>query len=158
MTRPRPAGFAGHGPRRQYLTPREWDAMLEGQGGACACGCGRTPEDAPFEADHSTPDWFRRGEKPNQLLARPCHRAKTRRDRKAIAKTKHILGLSKNGPKRKIAAHSDPWRRKFREQTGFKWKWPEGRKIQGRRNREWPRRTRTAERGPPGNRTAAICQ
>lgn len=75
---------------RKYLTPSEREAMLQDQGGVCAGNCGRTPEDAAFEADHSTPNAIKSG-KPDQLLCRPCHLEKTRTDRRIIAKVMRIF-------------------------------------------------------------------
>ncbi len=80
---------------RAYLTKAEWAAMLEAQGGACACGCGKTPDDGRFEADHSAPDAHdKAGRKPDQLLHHACHRAKTKRDVRAIAKAKRLNGTT----------------------------------------------------------------
>ena len=133
---------------RQYLTPREWAERLDAQGGTCACGCGRTPGDAPFIADHSIPNFFRPG-KPDQLLAEPCHGEKTREDRRRIDKTRRQAGETGNGRKVPIARHRDPWSKAFREKTGFKWKWPKrelrgGGKFGTRRLRG----RRTADRTP----------
>lgn len=76
---------------RQYLTRAEWDAMLEAQMGVCACGCGQTPADGRFQADHSNPSAFVGG-KPDQLLHHRCHALKTKRDVRAIAKAKRLSG------------------------------------------------------------------
>lgn len=84
---------------RGHLTQREWDALLEAQGGVCCVkGCGST---GPFDGEHSTPNNFVAG-KPDQLMCRPCHKVKTKRDRKAIAKVKRLRGETCNGPKRPI--------------------------------------------------------
>ncbi len=77
--------------RRGYLTKTEWAAMLERQGGKCACGCGRTPDDGRFEADHSTPNTWEAG-KPDQLLFWRCHRIKTKSDMREIARTNRLNG------------------------------------------------------------------
>lgn len=75
--------------KRGKLTKREYDALLERQGWLCATwGC---ISEGPFDADHSTPNAFLAG-KPDQLLCRPCHRAKTKLDVKAIAKAKRLSG------------------------------------------------------------------
>jgi hypothetical protein len=79
--------------RRGYLTKTEWAAMLERQGGKCACGCGRTPDDGRFEADHSTPNTWEAG-KPDQLLHWRCHRIKTKSDMREIARTNRLNGKS----------------------------------------------------------------
>lgn len=80
---------------RKYLTPRELQALLTAQGGLCASwGCEST---GPFEADHSTPHKWD-DKKPDQLLCVPCHKAKTKRDVKAIAKVRRIL----KGPRKAI--------------------------------------------------------
>ncbi len=44
----------------------------------------------PFQGEHSTPNKFQPG-KPDQLMCLPCHRIKTRRDRKNIAKARETL-------------------------------------------------------------------
>ena len=74
---------------RKYLSEREWDALFERQGFACAVfGCGN---DGPWEADHSTANAFVAG-KPDQILCREHHVIKTKRDVKAIAKAKRLSG------------------------------------------------------------------
>lgn len=88
---------------RQYLSDREWRETFEAQGECCAI-C--TNVDGPFEADHSTPNAFQPG-KPDQIICVPCHKAKTRKDRRAIAKANRINGKTRskwNGdkPVRKI--------------------------------------------------------
>ncbi len=90
---------------RQYLTKRQRAELLEAQGGVCCVkGCGST---GPLQGEHSTPSaWI--GGKPDQLMCVPCHKAKTRRDVKAIAKVKRIRGETCNGPKRPI--QSAPFR------------------------------------------------
>lgn len=96
---------------RQYLTAREWREMFERQGECCAL-C--TNVDGPFEADHSTPNAFSPG-KPDQIICVPCHKAKTRRDRKAIAKKNRISGKTRsqwNGTKPKRPWPSRPMSRK----------------------------------------------
>lgn len=65
--------------------------MLASQHGACACGCGKTPDDGRFEADHSTPNALNPG-KPDQLLFWRCHARKTKRDVRDIAKAKRLCG------------------------------------------------------------------
>lgn len=85
------AGRAGDVQRRGYLTQRQWADMLERQGGVCACGCGATPADGRFEADHSTPNALVSG-KPDQLLFWRCHRIKTKRDVREIARAKRLSG------------------------------------------------------------------
>lgn len=77
--------------RRGYLTRKQWADMLDAQGGKCACGCGKTPEDGPFEADHSTPNALVAG-KPDQLLFWRCHREKTKRNVREIARAKRLSG------------------------------------------------------------------
>lgn len=76
---------------RRYLTPNDMHAMLQRQGGVCAReGC---MSEGPFEADHSTPHVWD-DKKPDQLICVPCHRAKTKRDVKAIAKVKRLSGVT----------------------------------------------------------------
>lgn len=74
---------------RQYLTERERAAILQQQGGTC-CTPGCTATEG-LQGEHSTPSvWV--GGKPDQLMCVPCHKAKTRRDIKAIAKVKRLRG------------------------------------------------------------------
>lgn len=73
--------------RRAYLNQREWHALVTAQRFMCA-SCESA---GPFEADHSTPNALKAG-KPDQLLCRRCHRAKTKRDVAAIAKAKRLSG------------------------------------------------------------------
>lgn len=87
---------------RQYLTDRERAALLQAQGGLCATwGCIST---GPFDADHSTPQVWQKG-KPDQLLCKPCHKAKTKLDVGKIAKVRRIRkrAAGETKPKRKIA-------------------------------------------------------
>lgn len=78
---------------RRYLTPRELQALLARQNGMCAVpGCG---SEGPFEADHSTVHaWDNK--KPDQLLCVPCHKKKTKRDIKNIAKVNRITGKTRS--------------------------------------------------------------
>lgn len=73
--------------KRRRLSPKARAAILEAQGGVCCVsGCGST---GPFHEEHSTPfAWT--GELPDQLMCVPCHKAKTKRDVKAIAKAKRL--------------------------------------------------------------------
>jgi hypothetical protein len=75
--------------RRLYLTQREYDALLKKQNGACCVeGCEAT---VGLIGEHSVPNalWPR---KPDQLMCAPCHKVKTLRDVKAIAKVKRLNG------------------------------------------------------------------
>jgi len=75
--------------RRLYLTQREYDELLERQGGKCCVpGC---EEIEGLIAEHSTPNALKPG-KPDQLMCRACHKVKTVRDVKAIAKVKRLSG------------------------------------------------------------------
>lgn len=74
---------------RLYLTQREYDALLEAQGGAC-CVKGFSASEGLI-AEHSTPNALKPG-KPDQLMCASCHKVKTRRDVKAIAKVKRLNG------------------------------------------------------------------
>lgn len=95
---------------RQYLTPRERREILERQHGkCCVAGC---ESEGPFEDEHSTPNAFQPG-KPDQLMCIPHHKAKTRIDRKRIAKANRISGKTKsrwNGdkPVKKIQSRGFP--------------------------------------------------
>jgi len=76
---------------RLYLTQREYDALLEAQGGRCCVkGCSQTEG---LIAEHSTPNAILPG-KPDQLMCKACHKVKTLRDVKAIAKTKRLNGTT----------------------------------------------------------------
>lgn len=74
---------------RLYLTRREYDALLNAQGGRCCVkGCSARMD---LIAEHSTPNALKPG-KPDQLMCVPCHRVKTLKDVKAIAKVKRLNG------------------------------------------------------------------
>ncbi len=74
---------------RLYLTQREYDALFEAQGNKCCVrGCGATEG---LIAEHSTPNALKPG-KPDQPMCAPCHKVKTLRDVKAIAKAKRLNG------------------------------------------------------------------
>lgn len=76
---------------RLYLTAREYDALLKRQRGKCCVrGCTATEG---LIAEHSTPNAILPG-KPDQLMCRPCHKVKTLRDVKAIAKMKRLSGTT----------------------------------------------------------------
>ncbi len=72
---------------RLYLTAREYDALLKRQCGTCCVrGCKTTES---LIAEHSTPNAIYPG-KPDQLMCKPCHKVKTLRDVKAIARMKRL--------------------------------------------------------------------
>ncbi len=76
---------------RLYLTQREYDALLAAQDGKCCVkGCGATED---LIAEHSTPNALKPG-KPDQLMCAPCHKVKTLKDVKAIAKVKRLNGMT----------------------------------------------------------------
>ncbi len=75
--------------RRLYLTRREYVSLLKTQGGSC-CVKGCSEEDNLI-AEHSTPNAFRPA-KPDQLMCAPCHKVKTRRGLKDIAKANRLNG------------------------------------------------------------------
>lgn len=78
---------------RLYLTRREYDALLDAQGGKCCVKeCAQTDG---LIAEHSTPNALKPG-KPDQLMCVPCHKAKTLKDVKAIAKAKRLNGTTMN--------------------------------------------------------------
>lgn len=88
---------------RLYLTQREHDALLEAQGGkCCSAGCEETEG---LIAEHSTPNALRPG-KPDQLMCVACHKVKTLRDVKAIAKAKRLSGetMSQHERRKKFGA------------------------------------------------------
>ena len=75
--------------RRLYLTAREREALLEAQGRECCVeGCHETED---LIAEHSIPNFFRFA-KPDQLMCRACHKAKSLRDMQNIAKSKRLSG------------------------------------------------------------------
>ena len=77
--------------KRTYLTSREHDTLLHRQNGmCCVLGCSET---TGLIAEHSTPNAIDPG-KPDQLMCRPCHKVKTLRDVKAIAKMKRLTGTT----------------------------------------------------------------
>jgi hypothetical protein len=76
---------------RLYLTQREYDALFAAQGGKCCVKtCKATTN---LIAEHSTPNALKPG-KPDQLMCVPCHKMKTLRDIKAIAKVKRLNGAT----------------------------------------------------------------
>jgi len=86
--------------KRPYLTSREYDALLQRQEGmCCVLGCRETDS---LIAEHSTPNAIYPG-KPDQLMCRPCHKVKTLRDVKAIAKMKRLNGTTMSQYERRKA-------------------------------------------------------
>lgn len=75
--------------KRASLTPQERTAMHEAQGGLCAA-CGKPTPLKAMDADHTIPVDFLNDQKPDCLLCKPCHKAKTAQDIKAIAKGRRI--------------------------------------------------------------------
>lgn len=76
---------------RTYLTQREYDALLKRQNGMCCLPwCENTGD---LIAEHSTPNALFPA-KPDQLMCKPCHKLKTLRDVKAIAKAKRLNGVT----------------------------------------------------------------
>ena len=73
--------------KRARLSPTERAAMLERQGGCCVSwGCTET---RGLIEEHSTPfAWT--GGAATQLMCAACHKEKTKRDIKAIAKVRRI--------------------------------------------------------------------
>ncbi len=76
---------------RLYLTQREYDALLRRQDGMCCVPWCDNTED--LIAEHSTPNAIFPG-KPDQLMCVTCHKSKTKRDVKAIAKLKRLNGTT----------------------------------------------------------------
>ena len=77
--------------KRTYLTSREYDSLLQRQNGmCCVAGCGEAEN---LIAEHSTPNAIYLG-KPDQLMCKPCHKVKTLKDVKSIAKMKRLNGTT----------------------------------------------------------------
>lgn len=75
--------------KRRRLSPSARAVMLKKQGGRC-CVRGCTETRGLIE-EHSTPfTWT--GALPDQLMCVPCHKEKTRRDIKNIAKVNRLAG------------------------------------------------------------------
>ena len=87
--------------KRRYLTAKERAAMVEAQNGLCGCGCGRPVDATTGHGEHYLCVWFGNEEKPDAIWRTDCHKEKTARDRKAIAKTKRILAKRNGAKKRK---------------------------------------------------------
>lgn len=80
--------------KRRYLTSKAKTALWKRQGKRCA-GCARTikhVQDRIIEADHMCPIWCGgdNDEDNWQLLCRPCHATKTKRETAARAKMKRL--------------------------------------------------------------------
>ena len=74
---------------RQRLTNKEWNALLEQQGGKCCVpGC---ESETDLIGEHSTPNALRAG-KPDQLMCASCHKIKTRNDVREIARARRLSG------------------------------------------------------------------
>lgn len=85
--------------KRLYLTRREYDELLEKQDGKCCVeGCDETKG---LIAEHSTPNAIFPG-KPDQLMCQACHKVKTLRDVKAIAKAKRLNGTTMSQHERRM--------------------------------------------------------
>jgi HNH endonuclease len=88
---------------RRPLTQKQKDCKLAAQNYRCAApGC-REPigNGKRFEDDHWTPRHLDGGEElaNRRLICIRCHRAKTKREQKASAKTRHIkYGRARKGP------------------------------------------------------------
>lgn len=83
--------------KRRRLSPSARAALLKKQDGhCCARGCEET---RGLIEEHSTPfTWT--GALPDQLMCVPCHKEKTRRDIKNIAKVRRIAGGKTQADKR----------------------------------------------------------
>ncbi len=74
---------------RLYLAAREYEGLLKKQNGVCCVrGCGSSKD---LIGEHSTPNAWRRAT-PDQLMCSVGHKAKTRRDIKAIWKARRLNG------------------------------------------------------------------
>lgn len=103
------ASVEGEGmtPRRK-LRPYERAQLFERQNGLCSCGCGQPLTGNPMldQDEHTNCRWVSGDDQLSNrtLMLRDCHKAKTARDKKAIAKIKRLIakaaGTTK--PKRKI--------------------------------------------------------
>lgn len=89
--------------RRLYLTQREYDALLDAQGGKCCVKDCNARTD--LIAEHSTPNALKPG-KSDQLMCVLCHKVKTLRDVKAIAKVRRLNGqtMSQHERRRKFGS------------------------------------------------------
>lgn len=77
--------------RRLYLTAREREALLDAQGGECCVDdCHETES---LIAEQSNPNYFRRA-KPDQLMCWACHKIKSQRDMKNIARARRLAGTT----------------------------------------------------------------
>ena len=78
---------------RRRFHPRVYADIVKRQGGMCAeCGEPLGTDPREIEYDHVTPLWLGGSDTPDNLQAmkRLCHRAKTRREASARAKTKRL--------------------------------------------------------------------
>lgn len=92
--------------KRRRLTPSERAALLERQGGLCVSwGC---EESENLIEEHSTP-FVWTGGPATQLMCKGCHKEKTRRDIKAIAKVKRIQKRERGEEKKKRKIPSKPF-------------------------------------------------
>ena len=76
---------------RKRLTKFEFASLFLAQAGKCGCGCGQRLEPGQVDEEHSIPVAFDGPEKPDSLWRRDCHKRKTKKDVKAIAKTNRII-------------------------------------------------------------------
>ncbi|MEQ8935613.1 MAG: hypothetical protein RIE56_07460 [Amphiplicatus sp.] len=77
--------------RRLYLTAREREALLDAQGGECCVDdCHETEG---LIAEHSNPNFFRSA-KPDQLMCQACHKVKSLKDTKTIARAKRLSAVT----------------------------------------------------------------
>ena len=82
--------------KRRRLTPREREALWQGQGGLCSCGCARPLGSGPFDGEHSIPVWLNGDPKPDALMLVECHKFKTAREAGQRAKVKRITGQTRS--------------------------------------------------------------
>lgn len=122
--------------KRASLTPKERKAMWDAQGGCCAV-CKAHTSLARMIAEHWSPVALGNAEKPDCLLCIPCADRKTNgspatsygSDSHAIAKDKRLRGVTKTGPKKRIASRPFPT-----PPEGYS-HWPKRQKrMDGRRN------------------------
>lgn len=78
--------------KRMRLTPKEVAELALKQNGYCACGCDQKLIPGQIEQEHTIPISLGGQSKPDALWLRDCHKNKTAKDRKNIAKVDRLTG------------------------------------------------------------------